>query len=224
MKRNPTPFRRFALAVCGVVLMASAGFLSQASDASMHSVPLPPWIEQMEAWPGAAMNPSQSTGPMQKAMTARAIDEMISRMAQSEERLTAAHAGPVTQTIQKKIIESLNELIAQAEQAQSSSSSSKKKSQQQNSSMAMKQTGPQTGEPTNSPSHANHHSYLPPGQGTHPNTISPFHSSKHQWGNLPARTRNMILNAMHKGSLPQYRSLVNDYYKKLAQMASPSGQ
>ena len=224
MKRNANPIRRFALAACGVVLMASAGFSSQAADAGMHSVPLPPWIEQLEAWPGAAMNPSQSTGPMQKAMTARAIEEMLSRMAQSEERLTAAQAGPVTQTIQKKIIQSLNELIAQAEQSQSSSSSSKKKSQQQNSSMAMQQTGQQTAEPTNSQSHANHHSYLPPGQGTHPNTISPFHSSQHQWGNLPPRTRHMILNAMHKGSLPQYRSLVNDYYKKLAQMASPRGQ
>ncbi len=224
MKQSETPFRRFALAVCGVILMASAGFSSQAADAGTHSVPLPPWIQQLEAWPGAAMNPSQSTGPMQKAMTARAIEEMISRMAKSGERLATAHAGPVTQTIQKKIIQSLNELIAQAEQAQSSSSSSKKKSQQQNSSMAMQQTGPQTAEPTNSQSHANHHSYLSPGQGTHPNTISPFHSSQHQWGNLPPRTRNMIPNAMHKGSLPQYRSLVNDYYKKLAQMASPRGQ
>lgn len=224
MKQSETPFRRFALAVCGVILMASAGFSSQAADAGTHSVPLPPWIEQMEAWPGAAMNPSQSTGPMQKKMTARAIEEMISRMAKSGERLATAHAGPVTQTIQKKIIQSLNELIEQAEQAQSSSSSSKKKSQQENSSMSMEQTGQQTGETTSSPSHANHHSYLPPGEGTHPNTISPFHSSKHQWGNLPPRTRNMILNAMHKGSLPQYRSLVNDYYKKLAQMASPRGQ
>ncbi|MGC8559339.1 MAG: hypothetical protein ACP5O1_01520 [Phycisphaerae bacterium] len=224
MKRKTIPIRRFAHALCGAVLITATGLSSQAAAGYTHSVPLPPWIQQMEAWPGGTLNPSQSTGPMQKAMTARAIGEMISRMAQSEERLTAAHAGPVTQTIQKKIIQSLNELIAQAEKSQSSSSSSKKKHQQQNSSMAMQQTGQQPGEPTNSPSHANHHSYLPPGEGEHPNTISPFHSSKRQWGNLPPRTRNMILNAMHKASLPQYRSLVNDYYKKLAQMASPSGQ
>jgi hypothetical protein len=149
---------------------------------------------------------------------------MLSRMAESRERLTAADAGATTQTIQQKIIQSLNTLIAQAEQSESSSSSSGRKKQRENSSMSMQQSGQQSGGPTNSRSHANHHSYLPPGEGQRPGTISSFHSDKRQWGNLPPRTRNMILNAMHKASLPQYRSLVNDYYKKLAQMASPHGQ
>ncbi len=199
-------------------------FSTSAAGALTHSVKLPPWIAQMEAWPGDGANPATNSGPLQQAMAATEIEHMLSRMASSGERLTTVHAGTVTQTIQRKIIHSLNALIAQAEEAQSSSSSGKKKShQRQSSSMSMSQTGPQPYSPTNSPSHAAHESHLTPGQGLHPNHISPFHSNKRQWGNLPPRARSMILNALHKQSLPQYRALVNQYYKKLAQMASPTG-
>ncbi len=205
------------------IMLAVLTLSTSAACALTHSVTLPPWIAQMEAWPGDGANPATNSGPLQQAMARTEIEHMLSRMASSGERLTTVHTGALTQTIQRKIIHSLNALIAQAEQSQSSSSSGKKKShQQQSSSMAMSQTGPQPYSPTNSPSHAAHESHLTPGQGQHPNQISPFHSNKRQWGNLPPRARSMILNALHKQSLPQYRALVNEYYRKLAQMASPT--
>jgi len=220
-------FARLAVASRLAIAAVAVGcftLLPPAASASIHSVPLPPWIAQMEAWPGNAANPAENSGPLQQAMASMEIEHMLSHMASSGERLTSVHAGSVTQTIQRRIIHSLNALIAQAEQAQSSSSGGKKKSHQhENSSMAMSQTGQQPSGPTNTPSHAAHHSYVPPGEGLHPGHMSAFHSNKRQWGNLPPRARNMILNAMHKQSLPQYRALVNQYYKRLAQMASPTG-
>ncbi len=217
------PVSRFVRIVPAIIFAALSSTLPIAS-ARTHSIALPPWIAQMEAWPGDGANPSENSGPLQKDLVRDEIAHMLSHMASSGERLASVQAGSVTQTIQHKIIDSLNALIAQAEQSQSSSSSSGKQShQRQNASMAMSQTGPQPYSPTNSPSHAAHESHLTPGQGVHPHQISPFHSNRRQWGNLPPRARSMILNALHKQALPQYRALVNQYYKRLAELASPNG-
>ncbi len=204
------------------VLAAILSLCGTAAGAPMQHAPIPPWVLQMEAWPGAQPNPASHSGPMLKQVARDEIKSMLSRMNASGQRLYAAHAGSKTQIIQQKIIRSLNALIAAAEQSQSGPSSGKKKKQQkESSSMSMSQTGSQPGTPPNSPSHAAHRSHLTPGEGLRPGTMNAFHTRKQQWGNLPPRARNLILNALHHEPLPQYRQLVNQYYERLGKLGTP---
>jgi hypothetical protein len=145
------------------------------------------------------------------------LQAVLAGMSSSARRLKAADAGAGTQAVQKKIIARLDQLIKIAEQSQGKSGGQQKNKSQQQQSMSMQQsTGNNTSPMT--PSHSAKHSYIPGGGVMNPGSLKSFISNKRQWGNLPARERNMILNALRHQTLPQYQSLVRQYYESLAKL------
>ena len=212
----------------GWVVMAMLG-ISQAGalvSSPVDGAAQPRWLQRGLAWPG--LTPKLVQPKTAKTPTANPqqighmLKDMLDGMGQSANHLYAYHAGKTTQTIQKKIIADLDQLIAIAKKSPPSGgggkSKKKNKSQKMSENTRSRSNGP--GSPTNSPSAPAPHSYNPGGGPMNPHTGKPFLSKKHQWGNLPARERNLILNGIRKSTLPGYQSLVNSYYESLGKLGS----
>ena len=202
--------RPAAICLAGCVWLAGAGAAFSAST--------PAWEQRMLAWPTVVhhLTPPQDTQKQAKKWLA----SVLKNMAASANGLLAQNAGAPTQTAQKHIILSLDQLIKMAEQMNQGSGGGRQHHQQQQNGMAIQQTrgqGHGYGS-TTSPSNAATRSYLPGGGAMPVQTGKPFESHKKQWGNLPPRARNLILNAMRNQSLPQYHGLVNAYYRALGRM------
>ncbi len=165
-----------------------------------------PWVKPLKA----------ASQPSQQQINAD-LQDVLKGMNTSARLLKSANAGIKTQGVQKSIIARLNELIKIAEQSQGKSSGQQKQKSQQQQSMSMQQSqGSNT--PPMTPSQAAKSSYIPGGGVMNPGDLKSFNSNKRQWGNLPPRERNMILNALRHQTLPQYKSLVQQYYESLAKL------
>lgn len=169
----------------------------------------------MMGWPWVKHN-SAGSQPSQQQINAE-LQDVLKGMNASARRLKSANAGVKTQAVQKRIIARLNELIKIAEQSQGKSSGRQKRKSQQQQSMSMQQFRGANSSPM-TPSQAAKNSYIPGGGVMNPGDLKAFNSNKRQWGNLPPRERNMILNALRHQTLPQYKSLVRQYYESLAKL------
>ncbi len=165
-----------------------------------------PWVKTLKA----------TSQPSQQQINAD-LQDVLKGMSTSARRLKLANAGVKTQVVQKRIITRLDQLIKMAEQSQGKSSGRQKQKSQQQQSMSMQQSqGPNNSPMT--PSQAAKKSSIPSGGVMNPGDLKAFNSNKRQWGNLPPRERNMILNALRHQTLPQYKSLVRQYYESLAKL------
>ena len=169
----------------------------------------------MMGWPWVKAN-SRGSQASQQQINAD-LQAVLAGMGTSAQRLKAADAGAGTQAVQKKIIARLDQLIKIAEQSQGKSGGGKKNNSREQQSMSMQQANNSNKSPM-TPSQAAKNSYIPGGGVMNPGDLKSFISNKRQWGNLPARERNMILNALRHQSLPQYQSLVRQYYQSLAKL------
>ncbi len=178
----------------------------------------PAWEQQMLAWPLVAHHAVAPVDPRQEAK--KCLQSVLKNMAASESGLLALNAGKPTQAAQKRVVLSLNELIKLAEKMSQGSGKGKRHHQKQQGSMGMQPSqGQNQGHgQTMSPSQSATQSYLPGGGALPVRTGKPFESQKKQWGNLPPRARNLIINAMRNESLPRYKGLVNAYYRALGRM------
>ena len=147
------------------------------------------------------------------------MKQMIDRMGQSQSRLSDRDPGAVTQETQKRIITDLDVMIemarkqqSQGKQSQGSKSQQGQKRQmssgqqqgpsQQGGNQAATSSGPRRGSPEAPQSN---------GEDLHQKTPQ-------EWGNLPARDRDLISNGASEQYLPSYKEMIDRYYQALAEI------
>jgi hypothetical protein len=189
---------------------AGSGRITPASSAFS-----PRMTFNMMGWPWLKQKRAGSQASQQQIN--QDLLDVLKGMSTSARRLKAADAGAETQEVQKEIIARLDQLIKIAEKSQGKSGGQQKKQSQQQQSMSMQQSNGSNTSPM-TPSQSATHSFIPGGGVMNPGDVKQFTSNKRQWGNLPPRARNMILNALRHQSLPQYKALVQHYYESLAKL------
>jgi len=146
------------------------------------------------------------------------------RMARSRQRLAInTDPGKVTQIIQDKIQQNLDELIemARVQQAKRTPGQQQKNTQQKN--------GPKPGEPNpsnqaskNSQSKPNH-AVTPAGQSSAPGSADAtadvsqdIQEKMTEWGGVTKRQRQAVLDNAGETPIEKYKGLIDDYYRSLA--------
>jgi hypothetical protein len=146
------------------------------------------------------------------------LDEVVQRMDDSAQRLKGSDPGAVTQETQRRIVMNLDSLIElvqqQQQQQQQSSSQSKGQGQQRQQNQ---QGNPGQGPHQDGGNSAAQQSSIPGGgvQDAQSNGQDITERGK-EWGNLPERDRDLIVNGAKEEPLPAYRDAVQRYYKALA--------
>jgi hypothetical protein len=160
------------------------------------------------------------------------VENAANRMARSRQRLvTDADPGPITQQLQDRILKDLDQLIEEARrQDQQSSSSSSSKSQggqskpqpqtgneQANNQGNQQQGGDQSGQGTQGAQNSNNAgaSARDPGkQG------GDLRERLAEWGAISPRQRQAIIEGAGDTPIEKYRTLIEDYYRSLAEKQS----
>lgn len=155
----------------------------------------------------------ETSGPEQM------LDEVVQRMTDSAKRLKEKDPGAVTQETQRRIVMNLDALIdlvkqQQQQQQQQQSQSRPGQQRQQNQQNNGNQSGAQ-----HSPGGTNaaQQSQLPGASdaSVSANTTD-INEKSREWGNLPERDRDLVVNGQKEDPLPAYREAVQRYYKALA--------
>ena len=140
-------------------------------------------------------------------------------------------AGLDTQRKQEQILAKLDQVIAAARQQQSSSSSSSGSSGSSSSarqqdtgsgtpseSMTQGQQDQSQGQPASARSAGENAGQASPGQvGEVRPGEGPLEELRKEWGSLPPRLRDEISEGLQERFSPVYRSLTEQYYKRLAE-------
>lgn len=169
---------------------------------------------------------------LNEAEVADAFETAITKMALSAELLDAKfESGLGTQRVQEEIIAKLDQLIDAAKRmgaqaSSSSASSSSSSSSQQNNPSSGKDPGKQqqqqqaNGEQkrNNNPTDSQE-GESPPMQEGDINTV--IDESRTEWGNLPQRVRDMLLQGRREKFSSLYEQLTAEYYKRLAEEGTP---
>jgi hypothetical protein len=116
------------------------------------------------------------------------------KMAVATDDLNRAETGKPVQTVQKAIVHDLDELIASLEK------------QCQNCRTGMKRNNPNRGMAD---------STISSGTGGIGTLLNPGDNGK-DWGKLSGRERDRILQSMSEGFPPEYRTVLERYYRRLA--------
>ena len=153
------------------------------------------------------------------------------RMARSRQRLALNNdPGQVTQTIQKKIVETLDQLIDLSRQQQQQAQNpqqAKNNAQKQNKELgtskvsqqeAKAQPGKQPGSKTGGTSPAQA-STLNPGERKEADLTQTLQEKLAEWGALTQRQRDAIIEGRSEQIIEKYRGLVEDYYRELGKKA-----
>lgn len=143
---------------------------------------------------------------------------IISRMGQSTQRLKQQDPGDVTQEIQRRIVLDIDTMIEAAKKQQGGQSQGQPKPQD----AQKRQTNPgqnQPGQHQDGGNEAAKTSELPGGGVSAAQSNGQDirqHSS--EWGNLPPRERDLIVNGSKEEALPSYKELVQRYYQALSEL------
>jgi hypothetical protein len=132
--------------------------------------------------------------------------------------------GLGTQRVQEEILAKLDQLIDQAKQQQqmsssSSSSSSSQGQQQQQQSPSQRPQGQQASGQRPENATDSQEGDPPPRQDGDVNTV--IEETRQEWGNLPQRVRDMLLQGRQEKFSSLYRRLTEEYYRRLAEEGSP---
>ncbi len=178
----------------------------------------PAWLWRMEAWPARPGPLPQAPAPPGQRIQ-RDFTRVLKNMQRSARNLNQGRSGQSTRRAQQRVITALDDLIKQAETMSASSSSSPSPSSL-SAGMKLRLSQGQSGHGRHGPGGGAPagHDYVPGGGSRPVQRGRPFLSQRRAWGNLPPRTRNLILNALHYQSLPQWRRQVNAYYRALGRM------
>jgi hypothetical protein len=114
--------------------------------------------------------------------------------------LAKKETGQPVQTQQKEIVQDLDELIAALEKQCAACRGGIKR---------------------NNPRNGMRDSFISRGTGGIGSLIAPGESAK-DWAKLSARERDRILQSMSEGFPPEYRTVLERYYRRLAEEKSPA--
>jgi HAMP domain-containing protein len=153
------------------------------------------------------------------------------RMARSRQRLAInSDAGPVTQEIQKRILDNLDDLIEQARQREAKAqnqppkpggdpSDAKKPGDQQQPQNSQAQGKPQQGKPQQAS--ASSGSGSGGGDGKPGDPAADFAKQEAQmWGSPTPRQRQAVIENKTEKVLDKYQKLVDDYYRAMSVKAN----
>lgn len=157
-----------------------------------------------------------------------ALAETLANMAVSADRLeTNLDPGLTTQRAQEAVLDRLDQLIdfarqnARRQQSGGSSSSTQQQDQQQQRDVgrrpgqtAERQSAPRPGQPTGESTEAE----PPPPEQPNPNQI--MEEDTAEWGNLPQRVRDLLLQGRAEQFSSLYEQLTREYYRRLAEEGS----
>ncbi len=158
------------------------------------------------------------------------FNQVIADMQQAAERLGAGRdPGLDTQRLQQTILDRLDQLIAAASQQQqqnsSSSSSSSSSSQSQQEQAGQNQQQQQGQRQQGAQAQAQAQAGATPGQNGNPaqpesgQTAGALDELRAEWGNLPPRLREELLQGHDEKFSPVYEELTEAYYRRLAEEA-----
>ncbi len=148
------------------------------------------------------------------------MKQMIDRMGQSQTRLTDRDPGAVTQETQKRIITDLDVMIELARKQQSqgkSSQQSKSQPGQQRQKSQGQQQGP--GQPGGNQAATNTSERRGTPEAAQSNGEDLHQKTPQEWGNLPARDRDLISTGASEQYLPSYKEMIDRYYQALAEIS-----
>jgi hypothetical protein len=150
----------------------------------------------------------------------QALVQAVQEMGEVADRLDQLRdAGVVTQRLQQEIITKLDVLIESAESQQSQSSSSSSSSQQQGQQQPGQQQTQQNQQSQTPGQSSTPGESMPPGrQGEQLNQNLDL--SVAEWGNLPERLRQSLIQGQSDYFSDLYRRWTESYYRRLAEEAS----
>jgi len=197
-----------------------------------EQAPAPPSLDDLldiddDEQPGAAAATDQSEREaLQRALDEAAISDVfegaLEQMALSAKLLDELFdPGLETQRVQEEIIARLSELIERApnqSQQSSGNSSSSSSSQQpgaQPLSRAPNQANRQNPGEQRGPADNTREGDPPPPQDASLNIV--LDETRREWGSLPERIRDMMLQGQSGFKSSLYRTLTEEYYKRLAE-------
>ena len=238
--------RRIGLLCLATTMMLSVSFVSLAQDPPPSQTPPdedrkkqdqkdPPSLDDLlgikeEKKPQNADDASQRAineeleRQLNEEQIANALQLAIKGMSLSAEMLdTRFDPGLGTQRIQEDIIEKLQQLIDQAKKSDSSSSSSSSSSgeQQDQQQDPGKQGKPQQGQQQGEQSKGSQSQGENEPPGLQEGALNPnLEELRSEWGNLPERIRNMLLQGKREKYSSLYERLTSEYYRRLAESGS----
>ncbi|MDX2146713.1 MAG: hypothetical protein SFZ23_04255 [Planctomycetota bacterium] len=147
----------------------------------------------------------------------------VALMDESADRLEGQRdVGLATQRLQEEVVRRLDRLIAQAEQNAKQSQSRQRRSQsqqqqqqQQQQRQSSRQARAQQQQQQAASASESEDNPNPAGQAANPRALTA--SAGATWGNLPAHTRATLLEGLNDRYSSLYRSLTEDYYRRLAE-------
>jgi len=149
--------------------------------------------------------------------------EAIQAMNSSADRLNNEHdPGLVTQRMQEDALLKLAALIKQAQKQGKKSKQSGKQEQQQKKQKPANQKKQSQSQQKNPGDQAATTDSRPAGRQT--DLTGNISENNTEWGNLPARVRDLLLQGSNESSALLYRHLTELYYKRLAEEAEKKKQ
>lgn len=189
--------------------------------------------ELLNIKPPAEETAPEAAPPMQAPTSAAAPNfaGVVQDMLAVSERL-GRHFDPgiETQRAQESILARLDQMIKAAERSASSSSSSSSRSSSQQS--REQDSGSQQAMPGQAQQHQSANASSSSGDSS-PNIINPgaaageggglepFRQNRVEWGNLPPRLREELLQVTGDRFSPVYREMTEAYYQRLAEESRP---
>ena len=164
---------------------------------------------------------------------ARDVKVTGDRMARSRQRLALNNdPGKVTQTIQEKILNDLDQLIELSRQQQMQMQNAQNKQQQQKQQMAQKQIGQmrlaqqqaqqgkQAGQPDKGGQNPAQQSRMPGEAERQVDASVELREKFSEWGGLTERERQAVMEGASEKVIEKYRGLVDDYYRELSKKST----
>ncbi|HBS28860.1 MAG TPA: hypothetical protein DEB06_05295 [Phycisphaerales bacterium] len=168
--------------------------------------------------------PDRDTLELERRLTAQEVTDRfrkaVEQMGESADRLAKARdAGLVTQRLQEEILKNLDILIKEAESDSSSSSSSSSSSPGQSKGKPNQPAQPRAqGEQSQAGQGENQGEANPPPFEAGP-LAGRLDLRTAAWGSLPQRVRDALLQGSGDSFSSLYKSLTEEYYRKLAEEA-----
>ena len=139
------------------------------------------------------------------------------KMHESQALIAAANSGPLTQEKQKDIVADLDQLIAQARKA--AKRSSDKDSSKSTSRTPLGSASPNPDAEGKGPGEkpaTKSGDRKTSASGKQDDAARALDGMKKVWGTLPPREREKVLELKAEDFVPKYRSLIEEYYRRLA--------
>jgi hypothetical protein len=175
----------------------------------------------------AAETKRQLDKQLSEAEVANAFVQAMEKMDVAADLLDVKFdTGLGTQRVQEDIIAKLAQLLDQAKKSKSSSSSSssaqRQQQQQQQQNPGQRQQPQQPGDQNQrNQNPADNRSEIDPPAPEQANPNAALEETRSEWGSLPPRVREMLLQGRKEKFSTLYERLTYEYYKRLAEEGSP---